>query len=61
MIDIIMNFVFSCMQAIVDCRFFTFFAIAGSLLGSVLCFVEVRTYIYINHTSIHLFFFLINS
>jgi hypothetical protein len=28
-------------QAIIDCRFFTFIAVAGSLLGSVLCFVEV--------------------
>lgn len=28
-------------QAIVDCRFFTWFAVAGSLLGSVLCFIEV--------------------
>ncbi|XP_030447088.1 uncharacterized protein LOC115670037 isoform X1 [Syzygium oleosum] len=27
-------------KAIVDCRFFTLFAVAGSLLGSVLCFVE---------------------
>ncbi|XP_052723816.1 uncharacterized protein LOC108321328 isoform X1 [Vigna angularis] len=27
-------------KAIIDCRFFTLFAIAGSLLGSVLCFVE---------------------
>lgn len=27
-------------KAIVDCRFFTLFAIGGSLLGSVLCFVE---------------------
>ncbi|KAA8537683.1 hypothetical protein F0562_027327 [Nyssa sinensis] len=25
---------------IIDCRFFTLFAVAGSLLGSVLCFVE---------------------
>ncbi|KAL8492346.1 hypothetical protein ACS0TY_023817 [Phlomoides rotata] len=28
-------------KAIVDCRFFTLLAISGSLLGSVLCFVEV--------------------
>lgn len=28
-------------QAIIDCRFFTLFAVAGSLIGSVLCFVEV--------------------
>ncbi|KAL5055215.1 hypothetical protein RYX36_035897 [Vicia faba] len=27
-------------RAIVDCRFFTLFAVAGSLLGSVLCFLE---------------------
>ncbi|XP_042509481.1 uncharacterized protein LOC122085108 [Macadamia integrifolia] len=27
-------------KAIIDCRFFTFFAVAGSLLGSILCFVE---------------------
>lgn len=27
-------------RAIIDCRFFTFIAVAGSLLGSVLCFVE---------------------
>ncbi|KAK7362411.1 hypothetical protein VNO77_04522 [Canavalia gladiata] len=27
-------------KAIIDCRFFTLFAVAGSLLGSVLCFVE---------------------
>ncbi|XP_024972026.1 uncharacterized protein LOC112510904 [Cynara cardunculus var. scolymus] len=27
-------------QAIIDCRFFTLFAIAGTLLGSVLCFLE---------------------
>nr|GMD09533.1 uncharacterized protein LOC109169728 [Ipomoea batatas]GMD89053.1 uncharacterized protein LOC109169728 [Ipomoea batatas] len=27
-------------KAIVDCRFFTWFAVAGSLLGSVLCFIE---------------------
>ncbi|KAL8492344.1 hypothetical protein ACS0TY_023817 [Phlomoides rotata] len=27
-------------KAIVDCRFFTLLAISGSLLGSVLCFVE---------------------
>nr|GMD91487.1 UPF0114 domain-containing protein [Ipomoea batatas] len=28
-------------KAIVDCRFFTWFAVAGSLLGSVLCFIEI--------------------
>ncbi|KAL8141170.1 hypothetical protein V2J09_007191 [Rumex salicifolius] len=27
-------------RVIVDCRFFTFLAIAGSLIGSILCFVE---------------------
>ncbi|CAK8577282.1 unnamed protein product [Lathyrus sativus] len=27
-------------RAIVDCRFFTLFAVAGSLLGSVLCFLQ---------------------
>ncbi|KAH9758504.1 hypothetical protein KPL71_016713 [Citrus sinensis] len=27
-------------RVIIDCRFFTFFAVAGSLLGSILCFVE---------------------
>ncbi|KAJ9560007.1 hypothetical protein OSB04_005167 [Centaurea solstitialis] len=27
-------------KAIIDCRFFTLFAIAGTLLGSVLCFLE---------------------
>ncbi|KAL2344603.1 hypothetical protein Fmac_005888 [Flemingia macrophylla] len=27
-------------RAIIDCRFFTLFAVAGSLLGSVLCFFE---------------------
>ncbi|KAJ6679237.1 hypothetical protein OIU79_019071 [Salix purpurea] len=27
-------------KAIIDCRFFTLFAVAGSLLGSALCFVE---------------------
>uniref|UniRef100_A0A5B7BHM8 Uncharacterized protein n=1 Tax=Davidia involucrata TaxID=16924 RepID=A0A5B7BHM8_DAVIN len=27
-------------RIIIDCRFFTLFAVAGSLLGSVLCFVE---------------------
>ncbi|KAF8022889.1 hypothetical protein BT93_F0411 [Corymbia citriodora subsp. variegata] len=27
-------------KTIVDCRFFTLFAVAGSLLGSVLCFLE---------------------
>ncbi|KAK9271190.1 hypothetical protein L1049_026780 [Liquidambar formosana] len=31
---------FNHMQVIIDCRFFTMFAVAGSLLGSVLCFVE---------------------
>ncbi|XWS14632.1 hypothetical protein CRYUN_Cryun35bG0025900 [Craigia yunnanensis] len=27
-------------KVIIDCRFFTIFAVAGSLLGSVLCFME---------------------
>ncbi|XVE69966.1 hypothetical protein DITRI_Ditri10aG0033400 [Diplodiscus trichospermus] len=27
-------------KVVIDCRFFTMFAVAGSLLGSVLCFVE---------------------
>ncbi|XWS25706.1 hypothetical protein CRYUN_Cryun27aG0090600 [Craigia yunnanensis] len=27
-------------KVIIDCRFFTLFAVAGSLLGSVLCFME---------------------
>ncbi|KAJ4967110.1 hypothetical protein NE237_018959 [Protea cynaroides] len=27
-------------RAIIDCRFFTLFAVAGTLLGSILCFVE---------------------
>ncbi|CAK9171763.1 unnamed protein product [Ilex paraguariensis] len=27
-------------KVIIDCRFFTLFAVAGSLIGSVLCFVE---------------------
>ncbi|KAI3684795.1 hypothetical protein L6452_34021 [Arctium lappa] len=27
-------------KAIIDCRFFTLFAIAGTLLGSILCFLE---------------------
>ena len=34
---------FKSVQIIIDCRFFALFAVAGSLLGSVLCFVEVRT------------------
>ncbi|KAM7517129.1 hypothetical protein LguiA_006712 [Lonicera macranthoides] len=28
------------MQVIIDCRFFTMLAVAGSMLGSVLCFLE---------------------
>lgn len=28
-------------QSIIDCRFFTLFAVAGSLLGSILCYLEV--------------------
>ncbi|XP_065881394.1 uncharacterized protein [Euphorbia lathyris] len=31
---------FAIEKAIIDCRFFTLFAVMGSLLGSVLCFVE---------------------
>ncbi|KAF1873200.1 hypothetical protein Lal_00016338 [Lupinus albus] len=27
-------------RAIIDCRFFTFFGVAGTLLGSILCFIE---------------------
>ncbi|GKE46784.1 uncharacterized protein Tco_1478042, partial [Tanacetum coccineum] len=27
-------------KAVIDCRFFTMFAVAGTLLGSVLCFLE---------------------
>ncbi|XP_043709032.1 uncharacterized protein LOC122658186 [Telopea speciosissima] len=27
-------------KTIIDCRFFTLFAVAGSLMGSILCFVE---------------------
>ncbi|XP_057975514.1 uncharacterized protein LOC131162913 [Malania oleifera] len=27
-------------RAIIDCRFFTLFAVAGSLVGSILCFLE---------------------
>ena len=30
------------MQMILNCRFFTLFAVAGSLIGSVLCFIEVN-------------------
>ncbi|KAE9613694.1 hypothetical protein Lalb_Chr05g0220131 [Lupinus albus] len=30
----------SLVQAIIDCRFFTFFGVAGTLLGSILCFIE---------------------
>ena len=33
-------------QAIIDCRFFTLFAVAGTLLGSGLCFVEVTAYFF---------------
>lgn len=29
------------MQAIIGCRFFTLIAVIGSLVGSILCFVEV--------------------
>ncbi|XP_061367999.1 uncharacterized protein LOC133311013 [Gastrolobium bilobum] len=42
-------------RAIIDCRFFTLFAVAGSLLGSVLCFVEgcllvIESYAHYFHT-----------
>ncbi|MCI27163.1 hypothetical protein A2U01_0048361, partial [Trifolium medium] len=42
-------------QAIIDCRFFTLFAVAGSLLGSVLCFLEgcvlvIESYAHYLHT-----------
>ena len=33
-------------QAIIDCRFFTLFAVAGTLLGSGLCFLEVMAYFF---------------
>ena len=33
-------------QAIIDCRFFTLFAVAGTLLGSGLCFLEVTAYFF---------------
>ncbi|PNX86839.1 hypothetical protein L195_g042922 [Trifolium pratense] len=41
--------------AIIDCRFFTLFAVAGSLLGSVLCFLEgcvlvIESYAHYLHT-----------
>lgn len=32
---------FGVVQLIIDCRFFTIFAVGGTLLGSVLCFLEV--------------------
>lgn len=35
------SFVAPHMQAIIDCRFFTLFAVFGSLLASLLCFFEV--------------------
>ncbi|CAJ2650407.1 unnamed protein product [Trifolium pratense] len=42
-------------KAIIDCRFFTLFAVAGSLLGSVLCFLEgcvlvIESYAHYLHT-----------
>ncbi|WCJ35322.1 hypothetical protein M5689_016586 [Euphorbia peplus] len=45
-------------KAIIDCRFFTLFAVMGSLLGSVLCFVEgcfliVQSYIHYFDISSH--------
>ncbi|KAI8549756.1 hypothetical protein RHMOL_Rhmol06G0050000 [Rhododendron molle] len=38
-------------RALIDCRFFALFAVAGSLLGSVLCFLEgfflvIQSYVY---------------
>ncbi|XP_074303687.1 uncharacterized protein LOC141638172 [Silene latifolia] len=45
-------------KAIVDCRFFTLLAVAGSLLGSILCFVEgcfmiLKSCLYYVHASSH--------
>ncbi|KAG2666532.1 hypothetical protein I3760_15G066500 [Carya illinoinensis] len=45
-------------KAIVDCRFFTLLAVAGSLLGSVLCFLEgcftiVESYLQYFHSLSH--------
>ncbi|PON36241.1 hypothetical protein PanWU01x14_330010 [Parasponia andersonii] len=45
-------------RAIIDCRFFTLFAVGGSLLASVLCFVEgcfivVESYIQYFHNLSH--------
>ncbi|KAF2309949.1 hypothetical protein GH714_005731 [Hevea brasiliensis] len=47
-------------KAIIDCRFFTLFAIAGSLLGSVLCFLEgcfliLKSYFHYFNTLSHSF------
>ncbi|GMY28520.1 hypothetical protein FCV25MIE_23762 [Fagus crenata] len=45
-------------RVFIDCRFFTLFAVAGSLLGSVLCFVEgcftiLESYLQYFHTMSH--------
>ncbi|KAK7251922.1 hypothetical protein RIF29_35534 [Crotalaria pallida] len=45
-------------RAIIDFRFFTLFAVAGSLLGSILCFVEgcflvLKSYAHYFHTLSH--------
>ncbi|KAE9607353.1 hypothetical protein Lal_00026861 [Lupinus albus] len=45
-------------KAIIDCRFFTLFAVAGTLLGSVLCFIEgcflvIKSYGHYFHTLSH--------
>ncbi|KAL5574351.1 hypothetical protein UlMin_023948 [Ulmus minor] len=45
-------------KVIIDCRFFSLFAVAGSLLASVLCFVEgcffvIESYIQYFHTLSH--------
>ncbi|KAI3737046.1 hypothetical protein L2E82_27041 [Cichorium intybus] len=45
-------------KAIIDCRFFTMFAVAGSLLGSVLCFLEgtflvLESYLHYFHSLSH--------
>ncbi|XP_019445918.1 PREDICTED: uncharacterized protein LOC109349537 [Lupinus angustifolius] len=45
-------------RAIIDCRFFTFLAVAGTLLGSILCFLEgcflvIESYKHYFHTLSH--------
>ncbi|XP_023905405.2 uncharacterized protein LOC112017180 [Quercus suber] len=45
-------------RAVIDCRFFTLFAVAGTLLGSGLCFVEgcftiLEAYLQYFHTLSH--------